>query len=275
MGRRTRRIVSLSLLLAAVGAGLLINSYGTRLIYGIQTDYQDIPPEPILWEQRTIRSIRADGPTINGLRWTARLFPEFTTLDDIYFCPQLETATSRHLIFRGHGAWGHARLVLTPEGQEPMHRWLPLFRWTADDVESRQSNQPISSAIADLRVHFGRLKPGAYSVQLVLPQDSYTIAGEVAFSPGDIASAKMEFRVVEPAVDRALAANTNPTGVEFIVTDEPYAVSWGDGLHSKDNQPQAGFDSSLHNRFVSMGGEDRTSENAVRLVASESWLGSC
>jgi hypothetical protein len=227
MSRRKRLIIFGPILLAVIGTSLIINNYRTRPIYGIQTDYVDISPDQNLWKRRTIQTVHADGPSVNGLNWSASLFPEFTTADDISYFAQLKTATSKQLIFRSDAAAGRAYLLLTAEGQEPKRSGLSLFPRTFSEIESRQSGHEIAFASADLRVHFGRLKPGAYSLQLILPKSGYVVAGEVVYSPADIVSAKMQFRVVEPAIERAIATNTNPTGVEFIVTDEPYAVSWG------------------------------------------------
>lgn len=223
MTRRKQWTLVISLLLSAVVAGLLIYRHRTRPIYDITTDYQDIRSG----QERIIRTVRAEGPTVNGLKWASSLSPEFTTADDIFFFASLKTATNNHLIIRQPEHADRAYLLLTVEGQEPRQGRLSLGLHSLREIEARESGHQIASAAADLRVLFGRLKPGKYTLQLVLPRSGYSIAGKTPYSPADIASAKMEFQVLEPEVDRAIAATANPTQVDFLVSDEPYRVPWG------------------------------------------------
>jgi len=123
----------------------------------------------------------------------------------VEFQAQLRNVTNGKIAFKGEGDRPAAELILESAGKAPVRKPLPrdavAYRGP-DELAPGQYGWYVS---CDLRLAFGRLAPGRYTLRAVF---------------GDIASEPAAFEVSDTSVEEAKKNWAAPEGIEFRVADK-------------------------------------------------------
>ncbi|HDZ22236.1 MAG TPA: hypothetical protein ENH78_13185 [Phycisphaerae bacterium] len=131
------------------------------------------------------------------MSWTVTMWPDATSVDTLLLRGMLLRMSSQKALLDLYPERAPIRIVLTRadtgaavEHELVWYRDCHLFRWARGtgrvDIE------------IDLKELFGKLQPGRYTVQVVLPAGGYAITGLPESSQADISSSEFAFEIVDP-----------------------------------------------------------------------------
>jgi hypothetical protein len=155
------------------------------------------------------------GESVNGLHWSVRMRRTFTVYDSVP-CEWGLVNSGKGKVAVEFALGGATRAVLSgdngdfqakevePKGHELLH---------PSSGDTFRGHSP-----ADLRVPFGRLTPGLYTLELILPAAAYSLKEEASFKPAELRSGPVRFRVVDTSPERAEAANRRSAVLDFRVS---------------------------------------------------------
>ncbi len=143
------------------------------------------------------RSRSQGSPVQSGMIWIVTMWRDATSIDTLLLRGTLLRQSSQKALLDLYPERGPIRIVLTRaddgiavEHELIWYRDCRVFRWARGtgrvDIE------------IDLKELFGKLQPGRYTVQVVLPAGGYAITGLPESSQVDISSSEFAFEIVDP-----------------------------------------------------------------------------
>lgn len=198
---------------------VLILLFVLSLLTPIASWAQDEPKNPLAPQQ-------AIGDTINGLAWTTTMAQDFTTHDALEFNARLNNASDQQFIFETGPKLGQPILVLTPEGKDPITVVLDHQREGFSNQSGNYKPKPGEVAhgfAVDLRLFFGALPAGNYTVEVVYPADKYEVKEFPGYKARAIHSPVIDFVIRETSLKEAQASMQSHIGPS-IQTDKPVVV---------------------------------------------------
>ncbi|MBX2850880.1 MAG: hypothetical protein KTR15_03940 [Phycisphaeraceae bacterium] len=174
-------------------------------------------------EIRPVDAQEATGETQNGCAWTLTMARDFTTYDAVKLTGQLMNTSDQQFVFdTGEPYEGNPKIILTPKGEDPIA--IELDHRTPGIGAGSGNYKPKPGEIVrglkvDLRLLFGRLNPGAYTLQIVYPKDHYQIAQLPGYVPADISSPTIDFVVRETKLEDAKKAMPKPGPLVFTLNE--------------------------------------------------------
>lgn len=165
------------------------------------------------------------GSVVNGLTWTIKMANEFTTLDAMEISCSLDNTSNELFTFERDPKPGKPTLILTPKGKDPITAALEQIKgsWNESGNYQPKPGEVAHGFTVDIRLLFGFLPEGEYSLQVVYPKDAYSLKDYPPYKSQDIPSPRRPFVVYTTSLADAQESLPKDVGVT-LKSDKPIVV---------------------------------------------------
>ena len=165
---------------------------------------------PVAAKEDPARTKTIPGKPVGGLSWYLGMPRQFTDHDALFVTCTLSNVSGGQITIPE--AANRVDFVLTGQDQNPVRREMKGLQLQGANVRKGGYLYRFST---DLRRLFGRLKPGRYTLRLVLPGSAYKIKG--VQNASDIPSADVSFVVIKTTLADARQATKKAGDVKIEV----------------------------------------------------------